>query len=101
MLHRGIFIVASQSRITHEFETIGELIGTVEREPPPLYGCNAVGRPNEEFPSFCLEEFTADVVAHYFRITDTATGRTWQGNFMFVHGGSKLRLVSAGEVLET
>ena len=76
-------------------------MGTVEKEISPLNGCSAVGRPNEDLLSFCLEKFAADVVAQPLRIIDAATGRAWQGNFMLGRGENKLRLVSAGDVKET
>ena len=101
MEYRGIFSIARQNHGTHEFEVIGELVGSVEQESPPLDGCSVVGRPNEDLLSFCLEQFTADVVARPLRIIDTATGKTWQENFMLGRGGSKFRLVSVGDVRET
>jgi len=55
----------------------------------------------EEQITGILKEHTADVVAQPLRITDTATGKTWQRSFVLGHGGNKLRLVTAGEVQET
>ena len=101
MLYRGVFSIAWQSFATHEFQTVGELVGTLERESSPLNGCNVVGRPNEELLSFSLDEFTVEVVTQPLRITDIETGKTWQGNYVLGQGGNRLRLVSAGDVRET